>query len=49
MMEEVEELMKQLEKFKMQNHGQQSQDKDGGICFVDVTVSRVKVATLVYA
>jgi hypothetical protein len=47
MMEEVEELTKKLDEFKMQNHGQRSQDKDGRLCFVDVMVSGVKVAALV--
>jgi hypothetical protein len=47
MMEEVEELTKQLDEFKTQNHGQCSQDKEGRICFVDVIVSGVKVTVLV--
>jgi hypothetical protein len=47
MMEDVEELTKQLDEFKMQNHGKRSQDKDGRLCFVDETMSGVKVVALV--
>ena len=47
MMEEVEELTKHLDDFKMKENGQHSKEKEGNLCFVDVTVSGVKVATLV--
>jgi hypothetical protein len=47
MVEGLEALMVQLDEFKARNQGWGSQDREARLCFVDMTVTGVKVATSV--